>query len=108
MCHFEKITYRCAHYETHRIAHCHFARNDPLHICSGVQVMKKERSEPGEDCENCRRHAALQLQVQIQISQQAAGQFQHHQQDAGCGGQYGNGGFGAPGGMSGYNGFGRG
>lgn len=55
MCHFERTHFRCAHSETHRIAHCHFARNEPLHVCSGVQVMKKERWAAAEDCENCRK-----------------------------------------------------
>ena len=65
MCNFETTTFRCGHAVIHRSAWCHHARNDPNHICSGVQVMKTHRLVESEDCNNCiQRHRQNALDQQ--------------------------------------------
>ena len=67
MCNFETIKFRCGHTVVHRSAWCHHARNDPNHICSGVQVMdKKLREVENEDCNYCVQHSRQSVPSQQQ------------------------------------------
>ncbi|KAL8847514.1 MAG: hypothetical protein Q9221_007442 [Calogaya cf. arnoldii] len=55
MCNFEQITYHCRHQIIRRYSYCHFARNDPVHACFGVKVLKREWYQDQADCDDCIR-----------------------------------------------------
>ncbi|KAL8724224.1 MAG: hypothetical protein Q9166_008069 [cf. Caloplaca sp. 2 TL-2023] len=66
MCNFERITYHCRHQIFRRYAYCHFARNDPVHACFGVKVLKREWDQVEEDCDDCIRQREKMMQQQQQ------------------------------------------
>ncbi|KAL9585790.1 MAG: hypothetical protein Q9212_001303 [Teloschistes hypoglaucus] len=80
MCNFEHITYNCQHETYRRISHCHFARNDPVHACFGVKVLKRGWFQAEQDCDDCIRQRERTLQHQHQQQQQQQQQQQKQQQ----------------------------
>ena len=66
MCNFEQITYQCRHQIFRRFSYCHFARNDPVHACFGVKVLKREWYQNQEDCDDCIRQRERMVQQQKQ------------------------------------------
>ncbi|KAL8810472.1 MAG: hypothetical protein Q9223_002406 [Gallowayella weberi] len=66
MCNFESITYHCRHQIFRRYSYCHFARNDPVHACFGVKVLKREWNQDHEDCDDCIRQRERMMQQQQQ------------------------------------------
>ncbi|TQN66051.1 hypothetical protein CSHISOI_09425 [Colletotrichum shisoi] len=41
MCEFEEFLFACNHSVVKKKSYCHFARNDPIHQCFGVKVLKR-------------------------------------------------------------------
>ncbi|KAL8712226.1 MAG: hypothetical protein Q9220_003377 [cf. Caloplaca sp. 1 TL-2023] len=70
MCYFERITFRCRHQVYRRFSYCHFARNDPVHACFGVKVVKREWTQGQEDCDECIYQREPMGQQQQQQQQQ--------------------------------------
>ncbi|EUC50564.1 hypothetical protein COCMIDRAFT_81685 [Bipolaris oryzae ATCC 44560] len=55
MCSYNKINFRCGHFEYRIAVYCHFARNDPNHQCFGAWTVKRAWDEPREVCRKCAR-----------------------------------------------------
>jgi hypothetical protein len=53
MCNYENVTYACGHTKRSLIKYCHFARVDPDHNCFGPWSIKRERTLPFDNCEDC-------------------------------------------------------
>ena len=53
MCQYESIHFSCGHVGRRLIKHCHFARNDPNHQCFGAWSIKREWTQPRENCAAC-------------------------------------------------------
>jgi hypothetical protein len=86
MCKFEKMIYTCGHFTFRRFAYCHFARNDLLKQCNGVQALKREWPM-NKECDECveSREAWAEYHRQQQQDQQQQGQQQRGQQQQGQG-----------------------
>ncbi|KAL2354040.1 hypothetical protein BJ546DRAFT_92182 [Cryomyces antarcticus] len=53
MCQYEAIHFKCSHTGRRLIKYCHFARNDQNHQCFGVWSIKRQWSQPQENCQTC-------------------------------------------------------
>ncbi|KAF2492078.1 hypothetical protein BU16DRAFT_529450 [Lophium mytilinum] len=60
MCQYESINFSCGHSRPRLIKHCHFARNDPNHQCFGAWSIKREWTNPHENCDICVRRGMPQ------------------------------------------------
>jgi hypothetical protein len=53
MCNYDGVHFGCDHNRLLLRNYCHFARNDPNHMCLGVKVIKKEYNDLGYNCPDC-------------------------------------------------------
>ncbi|KAF2486860.1 hypothetical protein BDY17DRAFT_321619 [Neohortaea acidophila] len=70
---YEVIHFHCGHAGRRLIKHCHFARNDPEHMCSGSWSIKREWISANQVCAECAHQNWLrrvQMQQQQQVYQQ--------------------------------------
>ncbi|KAF2722722.1 hypothetical protein K431DRAFT_208741, partial [Polychaeton citri CBS 116435] len=52
---YEVIHFVCHHSGRRLISHCHFARNDPEHVCRGPWSIVREWASANQVCFDCQR-----------------------------------------------------
>ncbi|OHE93849.1 hypothetical protein CORC01_10870 [Colletotrichum orchidophilum] len=52
MCDYEELFFPCEHSASRKKSYCHFARNDPMHQCFSVKILKKvwPQGRPYDSC----------------------------------------------------------
>ncbi|KAI0896759.1 hypothetical protein F4806DRAFT_440213 [Annulohypoxylon nitens] len=53
MCDYDEFLFECKHSVCRLKSYCHFARNDPNHICLGVKKLRDSWLQTGQLCEKC-------------------------------------------------------
>ncbi|OTA96366.1 hypothetical protein M434DRAFT_116627 [Hypoxylon sp. CO27-5] len=53
MCDYDEFRFECNHSVCRLKSYCHFARNDPNHVCLGVKKLRDSWLQAGQLCEKC-------------------------------------------------------
>ncbi|KAI1473708.1 hypothetical protein F4774DRAFT_403313 [Daldinia eschscholtzii] len=72
MCDYDEFLFECQHSVCRLKSYCHFARNDPNHICMRVKKLRDSWLQSGQLCEDCIRSGKRFVDGRIWVPSQRA------------------------------------